>query len=94
MLKKQATYIHKHTVREEVSQVRNEHKRRRYLFLSSFHLLLLCSFHTLSNFLSYSVFMYVACLFLSHFAFEKEPCYSVGSKRKAINIYFAFILVL
>ena len=27
----------------------------------------------LTNFLSYSVFMFVACLFLSHFAFEKEP---------------------
>ena len=27
----------------------------------------------LTNFLSYSVFMFVACLFLCHFAFEKEP---------------------
>ena len=28
----------------------------------------------LTNFLSnYSMFMYVACFFLSHFAFEKEP---------------------
>ena len=27
---------------------------------------------------------------MSHFAFEKEP--TIGSKRKAINIYFAFIL--
>ena len=27
----------------------------------------------LTNFLSYSVFMYVACFFLSHFAFEKKP---------------------
>ena len=29
-------------------------------------------------------------LFRAHFAFEKEP--AIGSKRKAINIYFAFIL--
>ena len=42
--------------------------------------------------LSYSVFMFVACLFLCHFAFEKEPAKVLGSKRKAINIYFAFIL--
>ena len=27
----------------------------------------------MTNFLSYSMFMYVACFFLSHFAFEKEP---------------------
>ena len=27
---KQTSYKHKHTVREEVSQVWNEHKRRRY----------------------------------------------------------------
>ena len=27
----------------------------------------------LTNFLSYSAFMFVACLFLCHFAFEKEP---------------------
>ena len=27
----------------------------------------------LTNMLSYSVFMFVACLFLCHFAFEKEP---------------------
>ena len=27
----------------------------------------------LTNFLSSSVFMFVACLFLCHFAFEKEP---------------------
>ena len=27
----------------------------------------------LTNFPSYSVFMYIACFFLSHFAFEKEP---------------------
>ena len=37
----------------------------------------------------------VACLFLCHFAFEKEPACAtttkskvLGSKRKAINIYF------
>ena len=29
----------------------------------------------LTNFLSYSVFMFVACLFLRHFAFEKEPAW-------------------
>ena len=40
----------------------------------------------LTNFLSYSVFMFVACLFLSHFAFEKEPA---RFESKAINIYFA-----
>ena len=27
----------------------------------------------LTNFLSNGVFMYVACFFMSHFAFEKEP---------------------
>ena len=32
--------------------------------------------------------MFVACLFLCHFAFEKEPA---RLKRKAINIYFAQI---
>ena len=27
----------------------------------------------LTNFLSYSMFIYGACSFLTHFAFEKEP---------------------
>ena len=61
-------------------------QRLTLLFLSSSFVFI----SHLTNFLSYSVFMFVACLFLCHFAFEKEP--AIGSKRKAINIYFAFIL--
>ena len=40
-----------------------------YLFLSSSFVFI----SHLTNFLSYSVFMFVACLFLCYFAFEKEP---------------------
>ena len=44
----------------------------------------------LTNFLSYSVFMFVACLFLCHFAFEKQPA---RFERKAINIYFCIYTI-
>ena len=43
----------------------------------------------LTNFLSYSMFMYVACFFCLTLPLRKNL---LDSKRKAINIYLAFIL--
>ena len=40
---------------------------------SAFCIFFFCVHFTPDYFLSYSVFMFVACLFLRHFAFEKEP---------------------
>ena len=41
----------------------------------------------LTNFLSYSVFMFVACLFLCHFAFEKEVR-NVRSLTFILHLYY------
>ena len=68
-------YLYSHLI----SFVWSQGQRLTLLFLSSSFVFI----SHLTNFLSYSVFMFVACLFPCHFAFEK------GSKRKTINIYFA-----
>ena len=52
-----------------ISFVWSQGQRLTLLFVSSSFVFI----SHLTNFLSYSVFMFVACLFLCHFAFEKEP---------------------
>ena len=58
-------YLYSHLI----SFVWSQGQHLTLLFLSSSFVFI----SHLTNFLSYSVFMFVACLFLCHFAFEKEP---------------------
>ena len=58
-------YLYSHLI----SFVWSQDQHLTLLFLSSSSVFI----SHLTNFLSYSVFMFVACLFLCHFAFEKEP---------------------
>ena len=61
-------YLYSHLI----SFVWSQGQHLTLLFLSSSFVFI----SHLTNFLSYSVFMFVACLFLCHFGFEKEPaCY-------------------
>ena len=73
-------YLYSHLI----SFVWSQGQRLTLFFLSSSFVFI----SHLTNFLSYSVFMSVACLFLCHL--RKNL---LGSKRKAINIYFAVTIM-